>query len=116
LTYYRPLVDVDGVEVRLHATTLYASLFRYDDEILVNPHAFGEPASANPIVAYTDGEIRQAYEVMLTARPMSGSPAVNDEASDVRWVEPADLDALDIHETQWRQLRDYLSGTYPHVD
>jgi hypothetical protein len=33
--------------VRLHATTLYASLFRYDDEILVNPHAYGEPASAN---------------------------------------------------------------------
>jgi hypothetical protein len=22
-------------------------LFRYDDEILVNPHAYGEPASAN---------------------------------------------------------------------
>ena len=48
LTYYRPLADVDGCEVRLHSTTLYASLFRYDDEILVNPHAYGEPASANP--------------------------------------------------------------------
>lgn len=30
------------------ATTLYASIFRYDDDVLVNPHAFGEPASANP--------------------------------------------------------------------
>jgi transcriptional regulator with XRE-family HTH domain len=48
LTYYRSLTEVDGCEVRLHNTTLYASLFRYDDEILVNPHAFGEPASANP--------------------------------------------------------------------
>ncbi|MFF3437418.1 hypothetical protein [Streptosporangium sp. NPDC002721] len=47
LTYYRTLTDFDGCEVRLHATTLYASLFRYDDEILVNPHAYGEPASAN---------------------------------------------------------------------
>jgi len=47
LTYYRPLADVNGCEVRLHSTTLYASLFRYDDEILVNPHAYGEPASAN---------------------------------------------------------------------
>jgi hypothetical protein len=47
LTYYRALADLDGCEVRLHATTLYASLFRYDDEILVNPHAYGEPASAN---------------------------------------------------------------------
>ncbi|GAA3142282.1 XRE family transcriptional regulator [Planomonospora alba] len=48
LTYYRELTDLDGCEVRLHGTTLYASLFRYDDEILVNPHAYGEPASANP--------------------------------------------------------------------
>lgn len=47
LTYYRGLADLDGCEVRLHGTTLYASLFRYDDEILVNPHAYGEPASAN---------------------------------------------------------------------
>ena len=26
---------------------MYASMFRYDDEILVNPHAYGEPASAD---------------------------------------------------------------------
>jgi hypothetical protein len=48
LTYYRPLADTEGCEVRLHSTTLYASLFRYDDAIMVNPHAYGEPASANP--------------------------------------------------------------------
>jgi len=48
LTYYRPLAEVDGCQVRLHSTTLYASLFRYDDEVIVNPHVYGEPASANP--------------------------------------------------------------------
>jgi hypothetical protein len=37
---------------------------------------------------------------MLTARPVSGSPAANDEASDVGWFAPPELDALDIHETQ----------------
>lgn len=50
LTYYRDLVDVDGAEIRLHGTTLYNSLFRYDDELLVNPHAYGEAASANPVL------------------------------------------------------------------
>lgn len=50
LTYYRPLLEVDGCEIRLHGTTLYNSLFRYDDEILVNPHAWGEAASANPVL------------------------------------------------------------------
>ena len=68
------------------------------------------------IVAYGDGEIRQAYEVMLLARPVEGEPAANDEASDVRWVAPSDLEGLDIHPTQWQQLNDYLNGTYPHVD
>lgn len=48
LSYYRPLVDAPGCEVRLHNTTLYNSLFRYDDQLLVNPHLWGQPASANP--------------------------------------------------------------------
>jgi 8-oxo-dGTP pyrophosphatase MutT (NUDIX family) len=68
------------------------------------------------IVAYTDGEIRQEYEVILIARPVGGRPGANDEASDVRWVDPGDLHSLDIHPTQWRQINDYLEGAYPHVD
>jgi 8-oxo-dGTP pyrophosphatase MutT (NUDIX family) len=68
------------------------------------------------IVAYGDGEVRQEYEVMLLAHPVSGVPASNDEASEVRWVAPADLDGLDIHPTQRRQLGHYFNRTYPHVD
>ncbi len=74
---------------------------------------YSDPAH---IVAYTDGEIRQEYEVMLIARPVGGAPGANDEASDVRWVEPEALRTLDIHPTQWRQLNDYLAGAGPHVD
>ncbi|MEV0353991.1 NUDIX domain-containing protein [Nonomuraea sp. NPDC050680] len=68
------------------------------------------------IVAYTDGEVRQEYEVMLIARPVGGRPEANDEASDVRWVEPDELHTLDIHPTQWRQLSDYLEQKHSHVD
>jgi len=50
LTYYRELLDVEGCEIRLHGTTLYNSLFRYDDNLLVNPHIWGQPASANPLM------------------------------------------------------------------
>ncbi|MDT3400353.1 XRE family transcriptional regulator [Streptomyces sp. B1866] len=50
LTYYRLLLSEPGCEVRLHDTTLYSSLFRYDDNLLVNPHVFGQPASANPLL------------------------------------------------------------------
>jgi hypothetical protein len=80
LTYYRPLVGVDGCQMRLHSTTLYASLFRYDDEIMVNPHAYGEPASANPTLHLRrlDGaQIAEHYigcfeRVWETAKPWFG--------------------------------------------
>ena len=68
------------------------------------------------IVAYSDGEVRQEWELIFLGRPVSGTPTVNDEASDVCWVEPGDLEALDIHPTQWRQLRGWLTRARPHVD
>ncbi|MET9292287.1 XRE family transcriptional regulator [Streptomyces sp. NPDC003077] len=77
LTYYRDLVGHPGCEVRLHDTTLYNSLFRYDDHLMVNPHIWGQPASANPILQLrnTDGgEWFQRYgdsfeAVWASARP-----------------------------------------------
>jgi len=64
----------------------------------------------------SDGETRQEYEVILLGRPVSGEPAANEEASAAGWFTVAELDGLDIHPTQWRQLRDWLGGSYPHVD
>ncbi|WP_405735027.1 NUDIX domain-containing protein [Streptomyces sp. NBC_01537] len=68
------------------------------------------------VVAYSDGEIRQAYEVTVIGRPVGGKPTINDEADAVRWVLPADLDSLDIHPSMRRQIGHYLDGAYPHVD
>jgi len=74
---------------------------------------YSDPAH---IVAYTDGEIRQEYEVTLIGRPVAGAPTANDEASDVQWFPTDELDTLDIHTTMRRQIHDYLSNAYPHVD
>jgi 8-oxo-dGTP pyrophosphatase MutT (NUDIX family) len=74
---------------------------------------FSDPAH---VVAYTDGEVRQEFEITLLARPVSGEPTVNDEASDVRWVTPDELGQLDIHPTMRRQLDAWLSEQPPHVD
>lgn len=68
------------------------------------------------VVAYTDGEVRQEYEVTLLARPVGGAPAANDEATDVRWFDPSELPTLDIHPTMRRQIDDYLTGAMPHID
>jgi hypothetical protein len=66
--------------VRLHARTLYASLFRYNDNIIVNPHAWGAPASANPALhlrRLDGGQVAAQYmdsfeRVWDTAKPWHG--------------------------------------------
>ena len=40
----------DGVELRWHTTTLYNSIYRCDDNMLVNAHVYGAPASQNPVL------------------------------------------------------------------
>lgn len=50
LVQYRPLARAGGAEVRLHATTLYNSIYRFDDDMLVNSHVYGFPAAHAPVL------------------------------------------------------------------
>jgi hypothetical protein len=50
LIYLREAVDAPGVELRFHATTLYNSIYRFDDDMLVNAHVYGAPAAHSPIL------------------------------------------------------------------
>ncbi|MFD4635104.1 XRE family transcriptional regulator [Streptomyces sp. NPDC058284] len=49
LMHYKPLADTPGIEVRTHSTTLYNSLYRADDQQLVNAHVWGVNAYAAPV-------------------------------------------------------------------
>lgn len=50
LAHLEPLVGEPGVEVHVHGTTLYNSIFRFDDELLVNTHLYGAKAYQNPVL------------------------------------------------------------------
>jgi hypothetical protein len=50
IAYYRPLLGVPGIEFRLHRTTLYNSIFIYDDQMLLNQHAYGVYGYMAPIL------------------------------------------------------------------
>ncbi|WP_198532775.1 phospholipase D-like domain-containing protein [Carbonactinospora thermoautotrophica] len=50
IAYYRPLVGVPGVRFHLHRTTLYNSIFRFDDEMLINQHIYGVYGYMAPIL------------------------------------------------------------------
>ncbi len=47
---YRPISGLDTVEVRLHRTVLYNSIYRGDDHLLVNTHVYGTPAPQAPVL------------------------------------------------------------------
>ena len=50
MTLYRPLLTEPTVELRVHEKTLYTSMYRSDDELMVNQHIYGRPASQSPVM------------------------------------------------------------------
>lgn len=78
LAYYRPLAGV--AEVRLHDTPLYNSLYRFDDEMLVNAHVYGILAAFTPVLhlrrvdgAYFSTYLESFERVWGSARPATDS-------------------------------------------
>ncbi|MFI5729868.1 hypothetical protein ACIA49_07060 [Kribbella sp. NPDC051587] len=64
LAYYSPLAGVDGVSFRLHGTSLYNSIFRYDDQMLVNSHTYGTYGYLAPILhlrRHPDSDLFDTY-------------------------------------------------------
>ncbi|MCW2882531.1 MAG: hypothetical protein JWQ95_6631 [Sphaerisporangium sp.] len=50
LVLYRSLRQLEGVEVRLHRTILYNSIYRGDDQLLANTHVYGMHAANAPVM------------------------------------------------------------------
>lgn len=48
--YLSEVAGLPGVEVRTHGTTLYNSLYRFDQDLLVNGHAYGALAGQSPVM------------------------------------------------------------------
>ncbi len=64
LTLYRPLCAAENIEIRLHRTVLYSSIYRADERLLVNQHSYGTPAAQAPIFCLRNsdgGEMASLY-------------------------------------------------------
>ncbi|GAA1544562.1 DUF5919 domain-containing protein [Actinomadura kijaniata] len=80
LVLYRPLCDVESVEIRLHDTVLYNSIYLADEDLLVNPHAYGVTASHAPVMRLRhvrDSDMASVYldsfeRVWTGANPLCG--------------------------------------------
>jgi len=64
LAYYRPYAGHPGINIKLHSTTLYNSIYWFDDDMLVNTHAYGVPAHFAPVLHLrhlSSGSLFQTY-------------------------------------------------------
>jgi hypothetical protein len=49
IAMFRPLAAVENAEIRLHGTVLYNSIYRADEQLLVNTHIYGVMANNAPV-------------------------------------------------------------------
>ena len=50
LEYLAEVAEFPGVSIRLHQTVLYASLYRFDESMMVNNHTYGSQAGRSPVL------------------------------------------------------------------
>ena len=69
------------------------------------------------VILYTsNGEVRQEFSVVLTARPVSGEPTPSDESREVRWVAPDEVMSLPMDRSMRMRITHYVAeNETPHL-
>jgi ADP-ribose pyrophosphatase YjhB (NUDIX family) len=69
------------------------------------------------VILYTsNGEVRQEFSVVFTARPIAGEPTPSNESREVHWVSPDQLASLRMDRSMRMRIDHYLAGNEkPHL-
>jgi len=61
------------------------------------------------VILYTNnGEVRQEFSIVFTARPVAGELKPSSESSEPQWVSPAILPSLQMHPSMRQRIQHYL--------
>jgi ADP-ribose pyrophosphatase YjhB (NUDIX family) len=58
----------------------------------------------------SNGEVRQEFSIVLTARPVHGQPTPSSESSEVRWVPAAAISGYAMDRSMRLRINDHLAG------
>ena len=62
------------------------------------------------VILYTrNGEVRQEFSIVLTARPLSGQPTPSSESSEVRWIPVHNVPEYTMDRSMRIRINDYLA-------
>ncbi|WP_329086877.1 NUDIX hydrolase [Streptosporangium sp. NBC_01469] len=72
------------------------------------------------VILYTsNGEARQEFSIVLTARPIAGEPTPSDESKEVRWVPRDEIDSLTSDRSMRLRIGHFLESlddaAGPHI-
>ena len=68
------------------------------------------------VILYTsNGEARQEFSIVLTARAVGGQPTPSSESSEVRWVPAAEATGYTMDRSMRIRINDFLTGKSPVV-
>jgi ADP-ribose pyrophosphatase YjhB (NUDIX family) len=63
------------------------------------------------LIEYTsNGEVRQEFSIVFTARPTGGTLTTTSEASEVVWVDPASVTELRMHPSMRQRIEHFAAG------
>ncbi|MEV4534675.1 DUF5919 domain-containing protein [Asanoa sp. NPDC049518] len=87
LSFFHMLADEPGVSIRIHDTTLYNSIYIFDNDMIVNPHVYGKTAPHAPALhlrRVTSDDAFTSYAESFETVWTSASPAFkkDDRAKD----------------------------------
>jgi hypothetical protein len=60
------------------------------------------------VIAYSDGEVRQEFNLCFAARLVGGQLSVSDESTEVRWMAPQAIEELPMHESIRLRIKRFL--------
>jgi ADP-ribose pyrophosphatase YjhB (NUDIX family) len=68
------------------------------------------------VILYTsNGEVRQEFSIVLTARALSGRPTPSSESTEVRWVPAAEVLSYTMDRSMRIRINDFLARDKPPV-
>ena len=69
------------------------------------------------VIEYTsDGEVRQEFSIVFTAKPTGGRPRTSSESSEVVWSDPAEVTGMRMHPSMRQRIEHYLARrTEPYL-
>src|SRR5919197_2881901 len=68
---------------------------------------YSDPAH---VIAYTDGEVRQEFNICFTAKLLGGRLSKSEESTELRWVDPRTVGSLPMHESIRLRVKHFLEN------